>query len=314
MKIITLTLNPAIDVHCHAESFQLYRESVADVTERDAGGKGINISRALCEVGVPNIAYVVLGSDNGADFEMQLKGYGINYKALKIDGRIRENITLHTDNNPETRLSFRGFTASDMLIDDLEEKISEEITDDTYLTFTGSVPQGISHDRILNFLEKLSEKGVKLIIDSKSITKEDLIRIKPFLIKPNEEEVSSYIGYEVQSLDDCVEGAKLLNNSGIENAMITLGEKGAMMAASGEIFFASPAEIKVISTIGAGDSSIGGFLYAIYNGKDASECLKTAVAFGSAACMTRGTKPPSKENIEKIIKQIKVYQKPAQII
>ena len=91
--------------------------------------------------------------------------------------------------------------------------------------------------------------------------------------------------------------------------MITLGEKGAMMATSGKVFFVSPAEIKVLSTIGAGDSSIGGFLYAIYNGKDASECLKTAVAFGSAACMTRGTKPPSKEDIEKIIGEITVHKR-----
>lgn len=309
MKIITLTLNPAFDVHCHADSFELYKESVADVTERDAGGKGINISRALCEFGIPNTAYVILGSDNGADFEMHLKKYGIDFSAVYTKGRIRENITLHTPGNPETRLSFRGFAATDALIDILEEKISEEITDDTYLTFAGSVPQGISHGRILNFLEKLCKKGVKLVIDSKSITKEDLIKIKPWLIKPNEEEVSAYIGHEVKNLDDCIEGAERLNSYGIENAMISLGKKGAMMVSEGKVYLAVPPDIEAASTIGAGDSSIGGFLFAKYNGNASAECLKTAVAFGSAACMTKGTNPPSKKSAEKIMGEIKLTVK-----
>ena len=88
MKIITLTLNPAIDVHCYAGSFELYRESLADITGRDAGGKGINISRALSAVGTENTAYVVLGKENGEQFRNQLNEYGINFVALNTDGRI----------------------------------------------------------------------------------------------------------------------------------------------------------------------------------------------------------------------------------
>ncbi len=304
MKIITLTLNPAFDIHCHAESFSLYCESVADITDRDAGGKGINISRALCGMNVPEVSYIVLGTDNGEDFKIQLKKYGINFKVLETEGRIRENITVHTDGNPETRLSFRGFVASDSLIDNLEEKILNEITDDTYLTFTGSVPHGVSRKRILAFLENLKAKGVKLVIDSKSVIKEDLIRIKPWLIKPNEEEILAYTGYDVKSIGDCILGAKELNAYGIENVMITLGKKGAVMATDKNTYIASAPDVEAISTVGAGDSSIGGFLYAKYKGADAKECLKTAVAFGSAACMTRGTNPPSEKNIEKIISEI----------
>ena len=304
MKIITLTLNPAFDVHCQADSFELYKENLADITEKDAGGKGINISRALCEFDVPNVAYVVLGSDNGADFEAQLKKYGLNYRALRIDGRIRENITVHTENNPETRLSFRGFSATDSIIDELEEKIFKELEEDTYIVFAGSVPQGISKERILRFLSSLKEKGIKLIIDSKSITKEELLMLKPYLIKPNEEEVSAYIGHNVQTFADCIEGAKYLNDSGIENAMISLGKKGAMTVTDGEVYTAKPPLVEAVSTIGAGDSSIAGFLYAKYNKKGIFECLKNAVAFGTAACLKKGTNPPSRADVEKIIERI----------
>lgn len=305
MKIITLTLNPAFDVHCHTENFELYKESLADITEIDAGGKGINISRALCEFDVPNVAYVVLGIDNGADFEAQLKKYRLNYKALSIDGRIRENITIHTGKNLETRLSFRGFKATDKLIDKLEERILNELEDDTYIVFAGSIPSGITDKRIMKFLNNLKEKGVKLIIDSKSITKEELLMLKPYLIKPNEEEVSAYIGHNVETFADCIEGARYLNDNGIENAMITLGKKGAMTVTDGEVYIAKPPAVEVVSTIGAGDSSIAGFLYAKYHGKDTLECLKTAVAFGSAACLTNGTNPPKKADVKNIIEKVK---------
>ena len=306
MKIITLTLNPAFDIHCYAESFELYRESVAEVTERDAGGKGINISRALCEMNIPNTAFVVLGKDNGEEFKQMLSQYKINFEAIEIDGRIRENITVHLKDKPETRLSFRGFNATDLVLDSLEDRLLNEITEESYLTFTGSIPSGISHKRVLDFLQKMRKKGVRLVIDSKSITKEDLINIKPWLIKPNEEEVSSYIGHEAKSLEDCVLGARELNAAGIENVMITLGKKGALLARDGEIYIASAPEVKAISTIGAGDSSIGGFLYSEYNGKTVENSLKTAVAYGTAACLTNGTNPPLEKDIESIIREIKV--------
>ena len=169
-----------------------------------------------------------------------------------------------------------------------------------YIVFAGSVPNGITDKRIIEFLNNFKQKGVKLIIDSKSITKEELLMLKPYLIKPNEEEVSAYIGHNVQTFADCIEGAKYLNENGIENVMITLGKKGAMTVTDGKVYIAKPPVVEVVSTIGADDSSIAGFLYAKYHGKDTLECLKTAVAFGSAACLTSGTNPPKKADVENI--------------
>ena len=117
MKIITLTLNPAIDMHCYAENFEPFHENLAHITSSDAGGKGVNISRALTVNGVENLARVVLGNENGKSFADSLKADGMDLIELYVDGRIRENITLHTNNNPETRISFAGFVATDALID-----------------------------------------------------------------------------------------------------------------------------------------------------------------------------------------------------
>lgn len=308
MKIITLTLNPAFDVHCVAESFELYKESVADITDKNAGGKGVNISRALCEFNIENTAYIVLGDDNGEAFARELKKYGLTFKPFYVKGRIRENITVHTEGKPETRLSFKGFSAHDSLIDEIEAEILKEADSDTYLTFTGSVPQGLTHEKIISFLKNLKNKGVKLIIDSKSIKKEDILELKPFLIKPNEEEVSAYLDGDVKTLDSCIEGGKILNSKGTENVMITFGGKGAAVVTNEKTYIARPPKITPLSTIGAGDSSIAGFLYALYNKKETKECLKTAVAFGSAACLEKGTRPPEKSVTEKIINDIKIEE------
>ena len=113
MKIITITLNPAFDVHCSAEHFEACHENLATITEREAGGKGVNISRALTMNGVDNLALLAVGDANGADFCRELDKDGMTYEAIELKGRIRENITIHTKDAPETRLSFTGFATDE---------------------------------------------------------------------------------------------------------------------------------------------------------------------------------------------------------
>ena len=109
MKITTLTLNPAFDIHVSLRSFPLGKESLADTVSRDIGGKGINISRALTANGIENTALVVVGDENRADFIQGMEQAGLTYQELPWAGRIRENITIHPEIEPETRLSFKGF-------------------------------------------------------------------------------------------------------------------------------------------------------------------------------------------------------------
>ena len=113
MKIITLTLSPAIDIHCHTDSFIAEHENFAETSSKDAGGKGINISRALLAGGCDSLAVVAVGKENGASFLASLDADGLNTAAVETDGQIRENITIHPKNGKETRLSFSGFSADD---------------------------------------------------------------------------------------------------------------------------------------------------------------------------------------------------------
>jgi len=308
MKIITLTLNVAQDVHCYTDSFVAGHENIVSILSRDAGGKGINVSRALCAMGVPNTAVAVVGSEGRADFEDALSSDGINALTVEVKGRVRENITVHTKSGVETRISFAGAAASDGLLDEVYELISKMIDNDCVLAFTGSVPDGIGRDALVSFLLKLKEKGAKLVIDSRSLTKEDVFLIGPFLIKPNEDEVAAYVDERIDTLEDAVKAARALREQGIENVMISLGSRGAVLCASDGAYFAQAPKIKALSTIGAGDSSIAGFLAAMSEGAANCDLLRTAVAYGSAVFFLKRRRPPRKEDIQRLGELINVSQ------
>ena len=304
MKIITLTLNPAFDVHCFVKDFAPYHENLASITENEAGGKGVNISRALTCCGVENLAFVVVGDENGESFTKCLAADGMSYRTLSVDGRIRENITVHTEGAPETRISFAGFSAPKELLAEVQKALWDEIDGDTVVTLTGRNPEGVGIEETKAFLRRLKEKGARIVIDSRSFRLADLIESTPWLIKPNQEEISAYLGREIGSFAEVVEAAKELHEQGIENVMISLGEQGALLVCSEGTYLAKPPKIDAKSTIGAGDSSIGGFLAASADGDGAEGRLCRAVAYGTAACMTEGTRPPRKEDVAWVLSRL----------
>ncbi|MBE6589872.1 MAG: hypothetical protein E7643_06815 [Ruminococcaceae bacterium] len=306
MRIITLTLNPAFDVHCHVADFKAEHEHLATVTSRDAGGKGVNISRALTANGVDNTALIVLGSENAADFRRALATDGMSWREVEVAGRIRENITVHTDRGAETRISFTGFCADDALLSRVAEALAREPLGDSVITFTGRVPDGLSMESVKRFLGEQAARGARIVIDSKSFTLRELIECRPYLIKPNGEEIADYLGKSIETLAEAAQAAQALHAAGIENVMISLGACGAVLSCAEGTFSASAPGVSVRSSIGAGDSSIAGFLAGASRKEGKAACLARAVAYGSAACMTEGTKPPSRDVIDGLLSQITV--------
>ncbi len=307
MKCITLTLNPAFDKHCFVKDLKLGHEHLAESDLSDAGGKGVNISRALLVNSVSSNAVIVLGKENKTSFCSALDADNMEYTPVTIEGKVRENLTIHTESGVETRISFKGFNADDSLLDEVYSIIENELTTDTIFTFTGSAPVGISIEGINRFLNKITEKGAKIVIDSKSFkTLEEIVALKPWLIKPNGEEISEYLGRDITSHEEILEVASSLYNQGVENVMISLGEKGAMLVCESGAYIGTPPEITAKSTIGAGDSSIAGFISAVMQGKSAPDALKTSVAYGTSACLREGTLPPLPQDVEKILKEVEI--------
>ncbi|MBQ8448234.1 MAG: 1-phosphofructokinase family hexose kinase [Clostridia bacterium] len=305
MKILTLTLNPAFDIHCGVKKFLPERENYMRSYRRHIGGKGVNISRALHENGVESTAFVVLGKQNCADFERELSSCGISYVPVYVDGRIRENITIHPEDAPETRISFEGCRVSKETAAEIFGMMLPLCDENTVFTFNGRMPAGLAVRDIAPFLEKVKESGAHLAIDSGTFTMEDFAAVKPWLIKPNQEEISRCVGREIKTLAEALAAAREIRALGIENVMVSMGGAGAVLASPEGDFTVAVPEIEVISTIGAGDSSVAGFCAAFAEGKTMLECLINAVSYGSAACLTAGTNPPKREDVCEIRKKIK---------
>lgn len=303
MKVITITLNPAFDVYCFSENFGAYRENLARIISRDAGGKGINIGRALSafSVGVENI--VALGEDNGEELVSLLSSEGLSVSEISAPGRIRENITVSTDNGAETRISFPGFSADDSLLERALAVILPRVETGDVVTFSGRLPTGVTHGGVMDFLRAIKKNGARLVLDSHALGREDVISLSPWLIKPNEEEMERYIG-NCRGRDEISRAALRLVGCGIENVLVSLGGDGAVLANSEGAFFVGAPSIPVKSTVGAGDSSIAGFIYASFQNRSGVDLLRYAVAFGSGACMKVGTAAPDVCDVEEILSKI----------
>ena len=302
MKIITLTLSPAFDTHCHADSLRLQHENLIHMDLCQAGGKGVNISRALVSCGTKNLALAVLGEENADAFCRNLTADGVTYEAITVPGRIRENITIHVADGTETRLSYPGFPVTEDLLTQVEEKLMALADEDTVITMTGRVPQGMAVENVMELLRKAAAKGARIVVDSRSFTLEHLKALGPWLIKPNQEEISAYLGREISSLEQTLAEARALHAAGIANVMISMGGEGALLVCKEGAFIAQPPVVEVKSTIGAGDSSIAGFISA--KADDPKTCLLHAVAYGTAACMTEGTLPPRAGDVTDLLPRI----------
>ena len=301
MKIVTLTLCPAFDIHADSETIALNRENIARVTEYDAGGKGVNVSRALSRFGVNNTTVVAVGEENCDEFIKRLQKENLSLQYITVPGRIRENITIHTSDGRETRISFNGDAAPENLLEKIADITNALCDQDTILTFTGRLPVGVSVVCAKEYIRELQKRGVRVVIDSKSFTLADITELSPFLIKPNEEEIEEYTGQQISDFDSAASAARELNAQGIENVMISLGAKGAILCTGGVVYAINAPKIDAVSTIGAGDSSIAGFLCGFADGRTAEDCLRMAVAFGSAACLTSGTNPPDPDRVKDLL-------------
>lgn len=308
--IKTVTLNPAFDLHFGMEKFEARRENYVQSIIRDAGGKGINTSRALTVNGVENTAYVVLGEENGNDFANQLTRDGMRFVPVYTAGRIRENITLHPAGDKETRISLDTFAPTEATVDEMERILMESATPDDLIAFSGRLPRGITKERVIALLHRLIAVGARVIVDSNSFTPDDLRVIRPWFIKPNEQEIEAYIGRSIRDLPDAADVARELVCRGIaDEVMISLGGDGAAWS-NGErrLLLGVPRLENPASTIGAGDSTLAGLLAATAEGRDSAEALRTAVAYGTAACMTEGTLPPRPEDVRDVYGRVTVTE------
>ena len=305
--IKTVTVSPAFDLHYRLERFEVGRENSVMHATKNAGGKGINTARALTANGVENTAYVFLGKENGNAFEDDLKKENISYVPFYSEGRIRENITLH--HGAETRISLDGFSPDEDMLSALEARMLADGVEDCFVSFAGRIPKGLSVASVKAFLKSLKSAGARLILDSQSLSPIDLREIEPYLIKPNGQELGQIYGKEADSLEHAAKAARDLVCGGhSRQVMISLGERGAVWSDGDRCLAVRvPSLAAPVSTVGAGDSMIAGYLAGCAAQFDIEKTLALAAAYGTAACMREGTVPPLPRDVRSVLQNTLVF-------
>ncbi|MDP4153953.1 MAG: PfkB family carbohydrate kinase, partial [Bacillota bacterium] len=232
-KIFTLMLNPAIDVTACCDAFEMGKENRVITENIDAGGKAVNVSRVLRRFDIDAPSVILLGADNADQYLNKLKEENISTAVIKVPGRIRENISILTPDGKITRLIRKGFTVSKSSLEIVKTEIVKRCGKDTCCVISGSLPSGMVEEELEDICLEIKKTGALIALDTRVIKKERLLNIKPFIIKPNDEEFAELTGADAENIGDMKAKALELIKSGISNVILSLGTRGMMYLSEG---------------------------------------------------------------------------------
>jgi 1-phosphofructokinase len=276
--IYTVTLNPALDYNIQFDKFETGTLNPAKLSYFLAGGKGINVSKVLKNLGKDSVAMGFVGGFTGDYIKRELSEKGIEYDFIELDETTRVNIKLK-DSNDETEIAGIAPKISEekqkLLLDELMK-----IGDGDILVLAGSIPNGVPKDFYAKIISEL--KGVKVILDTRGEAFDEGIKAKPFLVKPNIHELEEYLGEKFENIDDIVAGAKKLMNHGVQNVIVSMGGDGSLFLTGEKVYLGNIPKGNLKNSVGAGDSMVAGFVSALVEGLKLEEAYMRGIASGSA--------------------------------
>ncbi len=307
--IVTFTPNPSLDRSAKLPG-PLVRGGVhrlSDITT-EPGGKGVNIARAIHLAGAPVLA--VVPADRHDPLLNSLGELDVPYRNVEIGASVRTNLTLTEPDGTTTKLNEPGAALTPKHIDLLIDVLVGSARSATWATLSGSLPPGAPVDWYPQMVAALRPLGVRVAVDTSDAPLEALAAAlpaaAPHLVKPNSEELGQLTGLDATDLEERAaagdftairDAAAELNRQGVEFVLVTLGGAGALLSSGGNAWHAVPPPTVVKSTVGAGDSSLAGFLLAHTAGQPPQECLRTAVAYGSPAAGLPGSSLPAPDQV-----------------
>ncbi|WP_072687666.1 1-phosphofructokinase [Rhodococcus marinonascens] len=321
--IVTLTANPSIDrtvdLLGRLERGRVLRATAAHI---DPGGKGVNVARALTSAGVATLA--VLPGNDGDPLLAALSERRVEHIGVAMPGAARTNITITEPDGTTTKINEPGVTMSEQSLADLQTEIIERGSHAEWVVLSGSLPPGIPTDWYATLVEALRPSACRVAIDTSDAPLLALARrfpaAGPDLVKPNSEELAQLTGADDALLEESAlrgdptvtaHAARQLVDSGVGAVLATLGAAGAVLVTDAGAWWATPPPIVARSTVGAGDSSLAGYLAAHIGGAPPADCLRSAVAYGSAAAALPGTALPTPEHVDIGAVTVTVLNSPA---
>ncbi|MGN0675802.1 MAG: 1-phosphofructokinase [Oscillospiraceae bacterium] len=305
--IYTVTFNPALDYVVHTDGFVMGGTNRASSEQLLAGGKGINVSVVLNNLGTESVALGFTAGFTGAVIRNMTESQGCKCDFIELPcGFSRINVKLKTDN--ETEINGMGPDIPQESMALLMEKL-DKLEPDDFLVLAGSIPRSLPDTVYRDIMERLSGKGVHFVVDAANKLLLNVLDLKPFLIKPNHIELGEIFGENLKG--DKIKAAyyaEILKDRGARNVLVSMAEDGAVLAAEdGKVYFCDAPKGTAVNSVGAGDSMVAGFLTGWCSSHSFDEALKTGIAAGSASAFSAFL--AEKDDVERLCRNIKISVK-----
>ncbi|MBQ3078640.1 MAG: 1-phosphofructokinase [Clostridia bacterium] len=307
--IYTITLNPARDRTVVIPDFAAGKVNRIQSFRDDPGGKGINVSKIIHTLGGRSCAMGILGGNTGKYIKNCLNDMGVENDFVITQKETRTNIkVVDTLNHVTTDINEPGAPVSKRVLSSVMTKLTKRVQPGDIVVFAGKIPEGASAVMIHDWTQRLKEKDVRVFLDADSRTLAEGVKAGPYLIKPNESELSQLLGKELESLSDIYCGAKsVIDHLDISIVAVSMGADGALFVTKDAAYRAEGLKVHVLSTVGAGDAMTAALAYGIDAGMPLSETIKLAMAASAASVEESGTQCPPLYVIEKLKSEAKVY-------
>ena len=300
--VYTVTFNPSVDYIVSVNDFEL------GMTNRTAselilpGGKGINVSIVLGNLGIANIALGFMAGFTGDEIVRMLEQAGVQSDFIKLEHGI-SRINLKLKNIDGTEINGQGPDIGQQQIDQLMGKL-DQLNKDDVLVLAGSIPSSMPDDIYQRILERIQGRGVLTVVDA---TRDLLVKVlpyHPFLVKPNNHELGDIFGVKLSTREEVVPYGKKLRDMGAQNVLISMAGEGAVLiAADGQCLEAPAPKGKLVNGVGAGDSMVAGFLTGWLEEKEYAHAFCMGIAAGSASAFSENL--ATKDEVMQVLKQVK---------
>jgi 1-phosphofructokinase len=305
--IVTVTLNPAIDETVFLDVLRPGSVNRATGHHRQPGGKGVNVSAMLAGYGIPSTATGFLGRENTRLFEELCATGMVRDEFLRVDGETRTGIKIvETSTRETTDLNFSGPAPTAANLEALIGKLGALANQHDWFVIGGRLPDGVSPGFFRRLLETLKQAGARIAVDTSGEALRVAIDCGVDVIKPNHHELEEILGHPLPDPAARVSAARKLQRENVSHVILSLGGDGALFVSPGATLLATPPPVAVVSTVGAGDSLLAGYLAGLVTGRTAGDCAKLATVFAWSALEDVSRQPPTRELAEERMKRIDV--------
>lgn len=304
----TVTLNPSVDRRYNIDELAKNTVNRTDDYAASAGGKGLNVARVLRMLDEEVSAFGFVGGETGSFIQSELKKMEITDHFAEVEGTTRTCLNIIDTNGDNIEVLEAGPTISKEDAKQFLEAFAEEIKGHQILTMSGSLPKGLDEEIYSELIEIANKEGIKVILDTSGDVLVKNLKAGPFIIKPNEDELSAITGIELNSEEAIQKAAQKLLDQGARNIAISLGSAGMYFFGELGNYKVDIPTIEVQNTVGSGDSSVAGFAYSLSRGDEIETALKYANACGMSNASQLGTGEVDPEQVEALVTEIKVTQ------